>query len=56
MLGLILKKNLFQFNGEDYLQEYSTVTGRKTAEAFVDIFMAEIKNKSILQSYSKPIK
>ena len=40
MLGLILKENSLQFNGENYLQTHGT-----------NIFMAEIETKLIQQRY-----
>jgi len=54
MLGLILKENSFQFNGENYLQTHGTAMGTKMAVSFANIFMAEIERKSILQSDTKP--
>ena len=42
MLGLILKENSLQFNGENYLQKRGTAMGTKTAVSFANTFMAEI--------------
>ena len=55
MLGLILKENSFQFNGENYLQTHGTAMGTKMAVAFANIFMAEIETKLIRQSKIKPV-
>ena len=55
MLGLILKENSFQFNGENYLQTHGTAMGTKMAVSFANIFMAEIETKLIQQNEIKPI-
>ena len=54
MLGLILKENSFQFNGENYLQCHGTAMGTKMAVAFANLFMAEIETKMLNQSNIKP--
>ena len=54
ILGLILKENLFQFNGKNYLQVHGTAMGTKMAVAFVNLFMAEIKTKMLNESRIKP--
>ena len=54
MLGLILKENLFQFNGENYLQTHGTAMGTKMAVSFANFFMAEIETKLIQQNDIKP--
>ena len=54
MLGLILKENSFQFNGDNHLQTYGTAMGTEMAVAFANIFMAEIETKLIRQSRIKP--
>ena len=54
MLGLILKENSFQFNGENYLQTHGTAMGTKMAVSFANIFMAEIETKLIQQNDIKP--
>ena len=54
MLGLILKENSFQFNGENYLQCHGTAMGTKMAVAFINLFMAEIGTKMLNQSNIKP--
>ena len=56
MLCLILKENLFQFIGKNYLQTHGTAMGTKMAVAFANIFMAEIETKLINQSNTKPLK
>ena len=55
MLSLILKENLFQFNGKDYLQTHGTAMGMKMAVAFANTFMAKIEKEILRQSYAKPI-
>ena len=54
MLGLILKENSFQFNGENYLQTHGNAMGSKMALSFANIFMAEIETKLIQQNDIKP--
>ena len=55
MLGLILKENSFQFNGENFLQTHGTAMGTKMAVSFANIFMAEIETRLVIrQSNSKP--
>lgn len=55
MLGLILKENSFQFNGENYLQTHGTAMCTKMVVAFANIFMEEFETKLICQSRVKPI-
>ena len=40
ILGFILNENLFQFNGENYLQTHGMVMGTKMAVSFATNFMA----------------
>ena len=54
MLGLILRENSFQFNGENFLQTHGTAMGTKMAVSFANIFMAEIETRIIQQSNTKP--
>ena len=45
MLRLILKENIFQFNGKHYLQTHGTAMGTKTAVSFANIFVAHIETQ-----------
>ena len=54
MLGLILKENSFQFNGENYIQTHGTAMGTKMAVSFANIFMAEIETRLIQQNDINP--
>ena len=54
ILGLILNENLFQFNGESFLQKSGIAIGTKMAVSFANIFTAEIETKIIQQSDTKP--
>ena len=54
MLGLILNKNSFQFNGENYLQTHGTAMGTKMAVLFANIFMPKTATTLIQQSDIKP--
>ena len=54
MPGLILNKNSFNFNGENYLQTSGTAMGTKMTIAFANIFMAKIETTVIQQSETKP--
>ena len=53
MLGLILNRNLFQFNKENYLQIHGMAMGTKMAVSFANIFMAKIETMLIQQSKTK---
>ena len=53
MLGLILKENSLQFNGENFRQNHGTAMGTKMAVLFANIFMAEIETRIIQQSNTK---
>ena len=53
MLGLILTKNAFEFNGNNYLQTHGVAIGHKNS-IFVNVYMAEIETNLILQSNTKP--
>ena len=53
ILGLILRENSFQFNGENYLQIHGTAMGTKMAVAFANL-MAEIETKMLNESRVKP--
>ena len=54
MLGLILTKNSFEFNGNDYLQTHWVAMGTKTAVSFANIYRAEIETNLTQQSNNKP--
>ena len=54
ILGLTLNKNLFQLNGETYLQTHGTAMGTKMAVSFANIFMAKIETTLIQHSEIKP--
>ena len=54
ILGLILKENSFQFNGENYLQVHGTAMGTKMAVAFANLFMAEIETTMLNERRIKP--
>lgn len=54
ILGLIIDKNLFQFNGENFVQKIGIAMGTTMAVSFANIFMGEIEMKIIEQSDTKP--
>ena len=54
MLGLILTKNSFELNGNDYLQTHWVAMGTKTAVSFANIYRAEIETNLTQQSNTKP--
>ena len=50
MLGLIISsvtKNLFEFNGNTYLQTHGVALGKKTSVSFASIHMAETETNLI---------
>ena len=51
---MILNKNSFQLNGENYLQTHGTAMGTKMAASFANIFMVKIETTLIQQSETKP--
>ena len=53
MLALILNENLFEFNGENYLQTHGTAMGTKMAVSFANIFMAKIETTLVRESKTK---
>ena len=55
MRSLMLQKNLFQFNGKDFLQSHGTAMGTKMAVACANIFMAKIECEILRQSNTTPI-
>jgi len=54
-MKLILKENLFHFNGKHFLQTYSIAMATKMAVAFSVIFMAHEEKQLLLSSPHKPI-
>ena len=54
ILGLILNENLFQFNGENYLQTHGMAMGTKMAVSFATNFMAKTETTLIRQSETNP--
>ena len=54
-LKLILQEDSFEFNGKNYLQTHGTAMGTKIAEAFANIFMAEVETKILNKSALKPL-
>ena len=55
MLDLILKENLFQFNGENYLQIHGTTMATKMAVGFANIFMNQVETQMLNKSNIKAI-
>ena len=55
MLRLILKENSFPFNGKNYLQIHGTAIFNKMADAFANIFMADLETQILIKSVIKPM-
>ena len=55
LMKLILKENLFHFNGKHFLQTHDIAMGTKTAVAFSVIFMAHIEKQLLLSGPHKPL-
>ena len=43
LIALILKKNNFSFNGENYLQKHGTVMGTWMAPSIANLFMGKLE-------------
>ena len=54
-MKLILKENLFHFNGKHFLQTHGIAMDTKMAVAFSVIFMAHVEKQLLLCSPHKPI-
>ena len=52
LLGLVLSKNNFSFNGKNYLQIGGTAMGTKVAPSYANLFMGELE-KSLLECCPK---
>ena len=52
MAGLVLKNNIFEFNGKTYQQKSGTAIGTKFASTYVCIYMDEVELK-FLEKQSK---
>ena len=55
LMKLILKENLFHFNGKHFLQTHGIAMGTKMTVAFSVIFMAHVEKQLLLSSPHKPI-
>ena len=51
---LILKKNNFSFNGENYLQKHGTAIGTWMAPSFANMFMGKLERNILHQATYKP--
>ena len=47
LINIVLKNNVFEFNGNFYLQIQGTAMGTKMAPAYANIFMGELEKKLI---------
>ena len=54
LISLILKKNSFSFNGENYIQKHGTVIGTQMAASFANIFMGKLERNILHQATHKP--
>ena len=55
MMELVLKKNVFEFNSECFLQTSGTTIGTKTAPAYANIAMSIFERKLLTGSCDKPL-
>ena len=55
MTELVLKKNVFEFNSECFLQTSRTAIGTKMAPAYANIVMSIFERKLLTDSCSKPL-
>ena len=54
LLELVLKLNVFEFNGKYYLQKFGTAMGSKLAPAYANTFMGQLEKDIIDTSPLKP--
>ena len=54
LLEIVLTKNNFQFNGNNYLQTGGTAMGTKVAPSYANLFMSELEEKLIETHTLKP--
>ena len=55
MTELVLKKNVFEFNSECFLQSSGTAIGTKMAPAYANIVMSMFERKLLTGSCNKPL-
>ena len=55
LLGLVLKRNNFQFNGINYLQVGGTAMGTKVAPSFAITYMGDFEEKHVYTYRLKPL-
>ena len=55
LLELVLKLNVFEFNGKHYLQKFGTAMGSKLAPAYANTFMGQLEKSILDNSPLKPL-
>ena len=55
LLELVLKLNVFEFNGEHFLQKFGTAMGCKLALAYANTFMGKLEAAILAKSSHKPL-
>jgi hypothetical protein len=55
LLDLVLTKNNFMFNGQQYLQVSGTAMGTKLAPGYVNLFMADFEEQYVFTYHTQPI-
>ena len=55
LLELVLKLNVFEFNGKHYLQKFGTAMGSKLAPAYANTFMGQLEKSILDTSPLKPL-
>ena len=55
MTEMVLKKNVFEFNSECFLQISGTAIGTKMAPAYANIVMSIFERKLLTGSCNKPL-
>ena len=54
LLGMVLKSNNFQFNGQNFLQISGTAMGTRVAPSYANLFMTTLENKFLENHELKP--
>ena len=55
LLEIVLKNNVFEFNGKCYKQLFGTAMGSKTAPSYANTFLGNLENKFLNTEPLKPI-
>jgi hypothetical protein len=55
LLDLVLTKNNFMFNGQNYVQVSGTAMGTKLAPGYANLFMADFEEQHVFTHHIQPL-